>query len=49
MELNPQGIVTAGSQTPVCSGQRETFLKGFMAEKAGDRPLEKADKKEAVH
>lgn len=32
----------------MCSGKRETSLKGFMAEKAGDQPLEKVDKK-AVH
>lgn len=43
MELDPRGITTAGSLTRVCSGKRETFLKGFMAEKAGDQPLEKVD------
>lgn len=45
MELDPRGITAAGSQTPACSGKRETFLKGFVAEKAGDQPLEKVDKK----
>lgn len=47
MDLDPGGITAAGSQPPVCSGKRETFLKGFVAEKAGDQLLEK-DKKEGV-
>lgn len=41
MELDPRGIAIAGSKTPVCSGKRETLLKGFVAEKAGVQPLEK--------
>lgn len=49
MDLDPWGITTAGSQSSVCSGKRETFRKDFIAEKAGDQPLEKVDKKEAVH
>lgn len=45
MDLDPRGITTAGSRTPVCSGKRETVLKGFLAEKAGEQPLEKVEKK----